>query len=123
MPTCQWVLTLINAHLPAVADSNAVEQFEELLALCHSDDLTGCGAVVRVLLPTPHHQLAQQQRAGEVLQGSHVTRHVTSHNLMQMKNKTVCNDISPGINGMEFRNTDIEYDTQTGTGNEGGDIT
>ena len=54
-------------YLPVIADANAVQQPQKLLSLGSGDDLASRGSVLIVLLPAPHHQLPQENRAWQVL--------------------------------------------------------
>ena len=56
-----------SCDLSRIADSDAVKQTEELVGLGGLDNLGSSGSFVRLLLPAPHHQLAEQHRAWEVL--------------------------------------------------------
>lgn len=56
-------------HLASTTDAYAIEQSKELVRFSCSDDVTGSWAVVRVLLPAPHHQLPQQHRTLQILEG------------------------------------------------------
>ena len=59
----------IRSHLSRVADPDAVQQSKKLSSLGRLDDLGSRGSFVWLLLPAPHHQLTEEHRTGEVLEG------------------------------------------------------